>query len=86
MIEIDILPLVHDDPVVASLNGKIGKLYDSYYEFNSHGMACWFNEDQEKLMSGTVFAIRGAIATSPSPGPRFVLTTAQYGSRGNAVK
>lgn len=51
MIEIDILPLVHDDPVVASLNGKIGKLYDSYYEFNSHGMACWFNEEQEKLMS-----------------------------------
>lgn len=51
MIETDSLPLVHDDPVVASLNGKIGKLYDSYYEFNSHGMTCWSNEEQEKLMS-----------------------------------
>lgn len=39
-IRTDGLPLVHDEPVVASLNGKIGKLYDSCYEFDSYGMAC----------------------------------------------
>ncbi len=30
------------------LNREIGELYDSYYEFDSHDQACWFNEEQEK--------------------------------------
>lgn len=47
-IETDPLPLVHNDPVVANLNEEIGKLYDSYYEFDSHETACWFNKEQEK--------------------------------------
>ena len=47
-IETDALPLVHEDPIVASLNQEIGKLFDSYYEFNSHDQACWFNEEKEK--------------------------------------
>lgn len=44
----DGLPLVHDDPVVASLNEQIGELYNSYYEFDSHDVACWFDEEREK--------------------------------------
>ena len=47
-IEIDDLPLVHEDATVASLNREIGELFDSYYEFDSHDQACWFNEEQEK--------------------------------------
>lgn len=44
----DDLPLVHDDPVVASLNEQIGELYNSYYEFDSRDVACWFSEEREK--------------------------------------
>lgn len=44
----DDFPLVHDDPVVASLNEQIGELYNSYYEFDSHDVACWFDEEREK--------------------------------------
>ncbi len=44
----DDLPLVHEDPIVASLNQEIGKLFDSYYEFDSHDLPCWFNEEKEK--------------------------------------
>lgn len=40
----DALPLVREDPVMASLNRKIGELFDSYYEFDSHDQPCWFNE------------------------------------------
>ena len=44
----DALPLVHEDPIVASLNREIGEPLDSYYEFDSHGRACWFNKEKEK--------------------------------------
>lgn len=44
----DDLPLVHDDPVAASLNEQIGELYNSYFEFDSHDVACWFDEEREK--------------------------------------
>lgn len=42
------LPLVEDDPVVLELNGEIAEMYDSYFEFDSHGPVCWFNEAQRK--------------------------------------
>lgn len=44
----DSLPLAHDDPIVASLNEQIGELYNSYYEFDSHDVACRFGEEREK--------------------------------------
>lgn len=60
-VETDSLPLVHDDPAVASLNGKIGKLYDFYYEFDSHGMACWFNEEQENVDKARTLKLLGKL-------------------------
>ena len=30
------------------INYEISTLYSSYYEFDSHDQACWFNEEQEK--------------------------------------
>lgn len=45
----DALPLVHEDPIAASLNREIGELYDSYYEFDSHDLPCLFNEERKRL-------------------------------------
>lgn len=42
------LPLVEGDATVRELNKEAGSLFDSYYEFDSHGEACWFNEDRQK--------------------------------------
>ena len=41
------IPVVDGDPELAELDSKIQTLYSSYYEFDSHGQACWFNEEQE---------------------------------------
>lgn len=33
---------------IKDLNFKIGEMYESYYEIESHDMPCWFNEEQFK--------------------------------------
>lgn len=30
-------------------NNQICELYSSYYEFDSHDLPCWFNEEKEKV-------------------------------------
>lgn len=55
------LPLVHEDSTVASLNREIGELYDSYYEFDSHDQACWFNEKQEKADKPLMLELLGRL-------------------------
>ena len=42
------IPVVDNDKTVQKLNEMIQDIYSSYYEFNSHNQACWFNEEQEK--------------------------------------
>ena len=42
------IPVIDQDPEIWQLNDQIQDLYDSYYEFDSHDQACWFNEEQEK--------------------------------------
>ena len=42
------LPLIEDDAVIQELNKEAGSLFDSYYEFDSHGESCWFNEDRQR--------------------------------------
>ena len=44
----DLPPLVHDDPVVKALDKELGDMYSSYYEFDSHDQACWFDEERER--------------------------------------
>ena len=44
----DDLPLVNDDPVLKEMNERAMEMYDNYYEFDSHDVACWFNHEQEK--------------------------------------
>ena len=51
------LPLVEDDAGVRELNQEAGSLFDSYYEFDSHGEACWFNEDRQREDSSRMLAL-----------------------------
>lgn len=41
-------PLIDNDTEINEICNKVTKLYSSYYEFNSHHVACWFNEEQEE--------------------------------------
>ena len=40
--------LIDKDVELTKLNEETRKLFDSYYEFDSHEQACWFNKEQEK--------------------------------------
>lgn len=40
--------LVDEDEQIRQLNYEIQDLYDSYYEFDSHDQACWFDEERER--------------------------------------
>ena len=42
------IPAIDNDAALQALDDQIGELYSSYYEFDSHGQACWFNEEQKK--------------------------------------
>ena len=37
--------IINHDAIICDLNSKIGTLYSSYFEFNSHDVACWFNKE-----------------------------------------
>ena len=40
--------VIDNDEKLRKINYEISTLYSSYYEFDSHDQACWFNEEQEK--------------------------------------
>lgn len=40
--------LVDEDLELIKLNEETRLLFDSYYEFDSHNQACWFNEELER--------------------------------------
>ena len=44
----DDIPLIAKDKKLQVLSKKIEDMFSSYYEFDSHGQACWFNYEQEK--------------------------------------
>lgn len=39
---------VDSDERLAELDAEIQALFSSYYEFDSHDQACWFDEDRQK--------------------------------------
>lgn len=39
------VPVIVNDVALQALNDQICELYSSYYEFDSHDQACWFNEE-----------------------------------------
>ncbi len=44
--------IVDDDSKLSELNQQACDMYSSYYEFNTHGVACWFNHEKEKAEKG----------------------------------
>ena len=42
------IDVIDNDEKLRKINYEISTLYSSYYEFDSHDQACWFNEEQEK--------------------------------------
>lgn len=42
------IAIIDNNPKIRELNWKIADMYDDYYEFDSHDMPCWFNEEKEK--------------------------------------
>ena len=42
------IDIIDNDEKLRKINLEISILYSSYYEFDSHDQACWFNEEQEK--------------------------------------
>ena len=37
-----------NDKIVLELNEQAADMYAAYFEFNSHDVACWFDEEKEK--------------------------------------
>jgi hypothetical protein len=44
----DDISVISEDATVQVLCEKIEEMFSSYYEFDSHDQACWFNFEQEK--------------------------------------
>lgn len=42
------IPVIDNGETLQTLNDQICELYSSYYEFDSHDVACWFDEEREK--------------------------------------
>ncbi len=40
--------IIETDEKTQRLARAIENLFSSYYEFDSHGVSCWFNQEQEK--------------------------------------
>lgn len=40
--------VIDEDRILAGIDREIRDMYASYYEFNTHGVACWFNQEKEK--------------------------------------
>ena len=54
-------PLVLDDQVVLSLNERINEMYSGYFEFDSHGQACWFDEDRMRADKDVMLDLLGRL-------------------------
>ena len=44
----DDYPIITEDIALQEISKQIENLYSSYYEFDSHEQACWFNQKKEK--------------------------------------
>ena len=44
--------IIANDEVLKNLCDKVENMFSSYYEFDSHDVPCWFNQDKEKAEKG----------------------------------
>ena len=55
------IPSIDNDAALQTLDDQICELYSSYYEFDSHDQACWFNEEQEKADKPLMLELLGKL-------------------------
>ena len=55
------ISVIDNDTVLQVLNDQICELHSSYYEFDSHDQACWFNEKQEKADKPLMLELLGRL-------------------------
>ena len=55
------ISVIDSDAVLQTLDDQICELYSSYYEFDSHGQACWFNEEREKTDKPLMLELLGKL-------------------------
>ena len=55
------IPAIDDDKALQTLSNQICELCSSYYEFDSHDQACWFNEGQEKADKPLMLELLGKL-------------------------
>ena len=41
------IEVIDTDSIIIKINFEMAELYSSYYEFDSHDQACWFNKEQQ---------------------------------------
>ena len=41
------IDIIDKDGIIIKINFEMADMYSSYYEFNSHNEACWFNKEQQ---------------------------------------
>lgn len=51
------IDIIDNDEELRKINFEISTLYSSYYKFDSHDQACWFNEEQEKKDKGKMISL-----------------------------
>lgn len=55
------IDIVDNDIVLAKLNFECCELFTSCYEFDTHGEACWFNEQRLKESKGKLLFLLNQI-------------------------
>lgn len=53
--------MIDDDETLRALNDQICELYSSYYEFDSHDLPHWFNEEKEKADKPRMLELLGKL-------------------------
>lgn len=53
--------MIEKDVILQELNRRAGELFDSYYEFNSNGRACWFNEEKQRNTRAEMISLISSI-------------------------
>lgn len=55
------IPAVDGDERLSELDAEIQALFNSYYEFDSHDQACWFDEDRQKADKDKMLALLASL-------------------------
>ena len=42
------IEVIDNDPVLREPNRRVGQMFSSYYEFDTHNVPCWFDYEKEK--------------------------------------